>query len=844
MAGAKPKPEAEKAKPGAEAAKKPEAPPAAVKEAPGPLRGWRDRWQIPLVLAGAVLLAGGFLMMPRAPMTGPDFAGALQSVERMIEAGEYGRAIEELNGPLGRLVNDARATDADRARFYALRGDALYLAQRARGLDVEANHTAIAEQYATAKRLDERAIEGRRLAFLADTECALGRPEQAERTLAKAPVELGDVRRRVQKRLIAALMASPKPDYDAITARLEAFVAEPGITAADRFWVLARRNEVRLALHSPQKLIDELLVVLQRDEGRTPSETGELFLLLGRAYLDLGRIEEAGANLARAEQLIPESETSHGVAEVLLARVAQIRGELEVARDRFAAVVARYQATDAMLPALLGLGEVEFDLGHEREAFEAYEQAAEKAAAPGARSGVSRDEVESSLTQRARKSFEEKKYENALRLAEIAAGMRSGNDVPAEAALRLAEAHLALAQEGMASIGADEEDGGAAALRAADAVTARQIRAHFILASEQYRRHSRAVAVSDPALSADSLWKAADCADRGGDQQTAIGLFTGYAGDRTNDPRRLEARFRAARALQSRGEHKAAAAIFDDIIKTGRDSAEAIASHVPLAQAILAGSGDAEVDKAEGVLLSLINSGRVDPTAKAFTAALVELGTMYRRVGRYPEAIRRLTEVLERSPDVPLGRRLRFDLADSYRLSASLIERQLQDAMPAAEREELVALRTERLEKALELYDRVRAETEAVPEAERRPIDAVIVRNSIFYRADCAFDLGDYDSAIRFYDSAAQRYARDPASLVAMVQIVNCYAALGKWAEARTAHERARARLAELPEDAWKRADVPMDRRHWERWLEASVRLDPIGQTAESAGGPGGESPG
>jgi tetratricopeptide (TPR) repeat protein len=114
-------------------------------------------------------------------------------------------------------------------------------------------------------------------------------------------------------------------------------------------------------------------------------------------------------------------------------------------------------------------------------------------------------------------------------------------------------------------------------------------------------------------------------------------------------------------------------------------------------------------------------------------------------------------------------------------------------------------------------------------------LQRIILRNSILYRGDCAFDLGDYELAIRHYDAAAQRLANEPASLVPMVQIVNCYAALGRLPEARTAHERAKARLKEIPETTWQGAAVPMDRRHWERWLESSLRLDQLEAKASTA---------
>jgi tetratricopeptide (TPR) repeat protein len=148
--------------------------------------------------------------------------------------------------------------------------------------------------------------------------------------------------------------------------------------------------------------------------------------------------------------------------------------------------------------------------------------------------------------------------------------------------------------------------------------------------------------------------------------------------------------------------------------------------------------------------------------------------------------------------------------------------------MPVSERVELERVREERLLAALDLYEQVRGRLDAATPDRLTPLQRIILRNSILYRGDCAFDLGDYDLAIRHYDVAAQRLANEPASLVPMVQIVNCYAALGRLAEARTAHERAKARLKEIPESAWQSAAVPMDRRHWERWLESSLRLDQL----------------
>ncbi|HVZ92896.1 MAG TPA: tetratricopeptide repeat protein [Phycisphaerales bacterium] len=815
------------------------APP--VIETVGPLRGGRDRWQIPTVLLGVIALVAGLLLIPKRS-AGPDYEGALKSAEAMVEMGEYDRAIEFLNGPVSKVVNDPATTSVQRGKFYALRGDALYLAQRARGLNLDANHKSIQEQYSTASRIDPSSIRGRRLGFLADTQVSLGHPDEAERTLKDLGAEEPELRRRVFKRLIEKRLASSTPDLTALAGQLDGFRNESGLSNEDQLWAVARRNEIRLLSRSPQKLIDEVLVELQRQPDQSRPEVGELFLLLGRAYIELGRLEQARTHLTRAEQVIPDSRPEHGLAEVLLGRLAQSQGDLENARDRFAGVVARYQSTDAMLPAHLGLAEVEFDLGHENESFASYREVVDRLPHRGPRTEVTTGDAERSLAQRYRKSFEEGQYESALRLAELAAGLYAGQEEPEEAPLRLAETHLALAERMQAAL-PTAEDGSVAS---GDPVTLRDIRSHFAQASEHYRRYGQRIGIKDPTAAADALWKAADAADRAGDQQAAINLFTGYAGDRVGDPRRLEAKRRLAQLFQARGEHKTTIALLEELIANGPETREAYDSRVPLARSYLARNAEGDAEKAETILSELVNGRKLDPTAKVFREALVELGVLYRRTGRYPQAIARLTESLERFPDAPEATHLRFELADSLRLSAAEIEQQLTGAMPVSERASLTTLREERLRSALETYSKVYTEIEARRPDQRSTLESLWLRNSVLYRADCAFDLGDYDGAIRLYDSAAQRFANDPASLVAMVQIVNCYAALGKWGEARTAHERARARLAELPEEVWKSGDAPMDRRHWERWLEASSHLGGAGPasngpTSTAEGGDGRE---
>jgi len=213
------------------------------------------------------------------------------------------------------------------------------------------------------------------------------------------------------------------------------------------------------------------------------------------------------------------------------------------------------------------------------------------------------------------------------------------------------------------------------------------------------------------------------------------------------------------------------------------------------------------------------------PEALEYREALFELGRLRLAQGRHEEAAARLREAVERYPEDPQIDMTRFHLAEALRLSARQMEETLREGMPLSQRRRIEQDQADRLAEAQRLYEAVRSRLERKPRDALTDLERLTLRNAYFYRADSAFDRGLFEDAIRLYDAAAQRYADEPASLVAMMQIVNSYITLERWPEARTANARARRRLEEIPDDALDAPDLPLDRRHWERWLESSERL-------------------
>jgi len=70
----------------------------------------------------------------------------------------------------------------------------------------------------------------------------------------------------------------------------------------------------------------------------------------------------------------------------------------------------------------------------------------------------------------------------------------------------------------------------------------------------------------------------------------------------------------------------------------------------------------------------------------------------------------------------------------------------------------------------------------------------------------------------------------------ASTTVVNAYVAQGKWSKARTANERARRRLENLPDTAFQGEGLAAERRHWERWLESTEALSQRAQTPGAEG--------
>lgn len=787
------------------------------------LRDWRSSWQVPALLVAGVLFVGAILFsILTAPK--PDLAPALERAERLIDRGSYQEALDVLKDKVFPYVEDTGESSALGRRYHLGVARALYRAQAELGIDLQVNHRNVLSHYLEAERQEASLLPMDHLA-LANTYLALGEHTSARVRADELPDDAHEMRLSVYRRLVESLMSGVDPDQDQVLEILSDILGDPSLPPDDRAWALARQTQIRLDQGYSDEAITRLLRAAPRIEQASPEARGELRLLLGRAYVEASALTEAERQLEQAQELLPPGSPLQGETLYYLSAIDAYRGDTETRRDRLQRVVDRHPESRVYRSALMALGESEESLGRVDESLAVYRTLVDTIKDAGA--GLpGPDEASQSLLARYRSRISRDEITQALAFATLAGELFPVDAIPADVLAALATSHHRAAE---AIIESQTEDG---RLDALDPSSRAEAQRHLIRAGSYFRLHAEAFVLSDNDQYARSLWLAADLFDRAGDRAEAVAAFQLYADGVPGDARNAEARFRLGRAFQSMGDHATAATYFRDLIDEGRlgiaadVGAYAELSHVPLAQSLLDDADPSNDDEAKRLLRRMISGSQGDAETAQYREALIELGRVHYLSAEYERAIEHLEEARSRYPDDERIIEVRFLLADAYRLSARGIADQIaSEAMPGSIKRQLETTARERRLAAMAGYEQVRAAIETLDPRQRSALQDIQLRNSYFFLGDCAFDLGEFRTAILHYDRARERYPQDPASLVAMVQIVNAHIEENDFGRARTANERARRFYDSLPDEVWDDPSLPMGRRDWERWLDSSSRL-------------------
>lgn len=796
-----------------------------------PTPHWWEIWQVPALVVSIGMLGLALAISALTEPT-PNFDRLLYGIELRIEREQYDEALDLLNKEALPYVGTKGFSSEHLRQFHVLRARAIFHGQHSLGVSKQENYQAVISEYLEAERRNAALIPSD-TTVLARSLIEVGLLDRALERAIGLPEGQRERKVAIKKQVVIAKIGEEHRDEEGALALLTEMLADPRLDSAQRVWAIARRAELLIEGGYHDEAIAKLLRSLPRLPSDVPPEAaGELSMLLGRAYLESGLVSEATKHLDRALGQILPGEAIRGEALVLLGHADEQRGALREAQDRYVHVIDEFGGEPAVLPALHGLARVQAKLSQHDQSRKTFQQLVDTFKERiVTHHSVTMDIIGQSLLSRAADRLAAGRTDQALELGLLAEDLYGIDDLPDDVIRALAESHRRMAEEKLGDIGVGLDR--VINLNDLDPATRETARRHFIAAGSYFSMFADRVTISDNEEYADALWYAADSFDAGGDRELAIQGFHRYAIEIPGDPRQPEAKFRLAQAYQARGDYDEASKLYLELINAGDDreggrgvGPYAQASFVPLAQTYLRDMDASNDDQAEDLLRRITDGTLGTGEASYFREGLIELGKLYYGAGRYVEAIEKFEDAIARYPDESRMARFLYLLADSYRLESENIALVLQDAMPDHERRAFEAQRRDHLRRALELYDTARRQIEGMDPRELTGVDREYLRNAYFYIGASAFDLGDYVAAIAHYNTARERFPKDPSSLVAMIQIVHAHLEQGQLQSARTANERAKRFYESLPPEVWDNPSLPMRRADWERWLDLSARLD------------------
>jgi len=849
----------------------------------------RETWQVPaLVLAGGLLVGGvamAFLTKPK-----PNYDGLFTRSEAFVGEEKYAEAIDALTKDVGPFAQKGQLSAKQLQKYHVMLGRSLAMGQRGLGIDREENNRGVVAQFAQAEKVGA-SLEPYDVKLMADSLVSLGRTSEAitraDQIKDTKPELRVEVYRRVVELAIAkgaaiaksslsghggghgadgqevpkalgshAAKPTSKPDahgaahadadvlgFDVALELIGRLTADASLPRADRVWAALRQAEILLEEGHPEQAERRLQQTMLRMDELEPRESAEMLILLARAYAERGDFGAAERQLETAAGRLERNDAMMGEVLLAQARVNDAQGDAARALEGYRAVTSRFPSSSGILTAMFGLARVEAQEGNDEDAFKNYDALLERLRADGPTRMVNSEVLTETLLSHFKDRYDAGEIERALRYAGLAESLAGPDGANAEVLMALARVNQSMGEAALAAAGMGSAEQTPMTLAHADPATAAVAREHFTRAGQQYREHAQRVVVEDTGAYGDSLWASSKMFDRAGDLAEAIAVLKLFVQGFPNDTRLSEAKFRLGEAYFASGDLPSAQRLYRELIENRQgvsgSGAYADMSIVPLARTLIADSDPKNDDEGEQWLIRAVSGEYGGPGTPNYRLGLDELARLYYRTGRHVEAIARLSELVERygatEDDAPM-RMARYRLADARRQYAVNTKVRLtKDKMPDAERQRLSVGRESSLRSALAEFERVRRDFEVLKR--RTPLEDTCLRNTYFYLGECAFELDEHEDAIRFYAAAKERYPRDPASLVAMVQIVGAYQAMGELEKARTANARARAFFESLPDDVWNDPTLPMGREAWQRWLDATLQLERVTSGNPSEGG-------
>lgn len=794
-------------------------------------------WQFPLLLISLSLFGyAGYRLID--PQPGPTIDQQLDAAAKLLRDDRADAATEVLRAVL--LEAEKKPlTDPQRGRTNLYLAEAVDRVQRTRKLDVPANHQRIID-YSKAAEASGSKLSTLDVRRMAESYEALGKPVEALAAYRRAMETDTDKAPALRRKVIDLLVARNQPTE--AEAEIKIYLADARLTQSERSWAIGEQSRL---------LVDRLMFAAARDllaeaikHEKDPTLLGQFHYRLGYCDWKLG--DDASAErylrLARNQLLVNQPEDAD--AALLLGRILVGRRQWAEAISFFNAVIVSHPDSAAAIPARIGRGlsRIEAGVDTAEAGMADLTSAVADITAKASRDGLKPEAVRA-LVQAGRVATSRQDFKAALELLALEQTLEPAPS--ADFFARMSRVYEQRAQQLERALKTEPEGPNRVKQW-------QQWRDTLVRAADAAVAHSRGMTVDDDIGYGEALWRGIDLYDRAGSLSQAIGALELFVAERPADPLTPDALLRLGKAYHAAGQFDRAIEAFKRNQFRYERTLAAQKSGVPLAKSYIA-KGPASYAKAEEALHATLQSPLLTPDADEFRQALLELAELYYRTSRFEEAVAKLEELTARYPKDERTGQLYFLMADSYRKSANLLaatnaattQPTTRPATgPAVEpalattpqqqqaiRQHREAARQDRLTRARRLYDGALDHYRvAAPKSE---LDQLYFKLAHFYRADCVYDVGNFEEAIRLYDTAALRFQDDPSALTAYVQIVNAYAALGKPDDARTAAERARWLLQRMPAASFKEAQRSMPQAAWENWVKWTKQIDATAGTKD-----------
>ncbi len=376
----------------------------------------------------------------------------------------------------------------------------------------------------------------------------------------------------------------------------------------------------------------------------------------------------------------------------------------------------------------------------------------------------------------------------------------------------------------------------------------RQIDAKYQMAGDKYRELARLELRSTDYP--NILWKAIECYQHASQLDRANELLKDYL--------QFEDRPKRPRGLLALGQNYLNAGRWDDVLPPLQRCLLEYPDHpltynvrLVMARAL---TEKQKLEEATEMLLQNLYDGSLHPDSQLWRDSLFELGNViYRRGDQlflegeltasddwkarlsklesshadFIAATNRLNEAVARYDKDLRSLEARYAIGRAYRSAAMFPKLMLDSGQITIDsvRRKLLVERRELLESSLNGYRLLREalgeSSESLPANETTQY---LLRNCYFGEADVLFELGQYEEAIAAYRNVGNRFMNEPEALEALVQIAQCFKALGQHDQAKRTLMQAEQLLGRIPAELDNRFKL-VTRADRARWQELLVWL-------------------